>query len=93
MTHNVELVVVDDAKEVAAVVAERLVRAAHDGVNVVLTGGKTPEQAYEQAAKREPDWSKVDLWWGDERCVPPDDDNSNYGMAKRSLLDNPPHQG
>ena len=88
MTHDVELVVVDDAKEVAAVAAERLVRAAHDGGNVVLTGGKTPEQAYEQAAKREPDWSKVDLWWGDERCVPPDDDNSNYGMAKRSLLDN-----
>ena len=88
MTGRVELVVVDDAKEVAAVVAERLARAARDGGSVVLTGGKTPEDAYKEAAKRAPDWSSVELWWGDERCVPPADENSNYGMAKRSLLDN-----
>jgi len=84
---DVELVVVEDAHEVAAVVAERLARAAREGGNVVLTGGRTPEDAYKEAARRAPDWSKVDLWWGDERCVPPDDENSNYGMAKRSLLD------
>jgi 6-phosphogluconolactonase len=84
---DVELVVVEDEKEVAAVVAARLARAAREGGNVVLTGGKTPEQAYEEAAKREPDWSKVELWWGDERCVPPDHEFSNYGMAKRTLLD------
>jgi 6-phosphogluconolactonase len=84
---DVEVVVVESEKAVAAVVAERLARAAREGGNVVLTGGRTPEQAYSEAAKREPDWSKVALWWGDERCVPPDDENSNYGMAKRSLLD------
>jgi 6-phosphogluconolactonase len=84
---DLELVVVDDEKVLAAVVAERLARAAREGGSVVLTGGKTPEEAYKQAAQREPDWSRVDLWWGDERCVPPDDENSNYGMAKRALLD------
>jgi 6-phosphogluconolactonase len=84
---DVELVIVDDEQELAAVVAERLARAARDGGSVVLTGGKTPEQAYEEAAKRANDWSKVDVWWGDERCVPPDHDDSNYGMAKRALLD------
>jgi 6-phosphogluconolactonase len=84
---DVELVVVDDEQELAAVVAERLARAAREGGNVVLTGGKTPEQAYKEAAKRAPDWSKVDVWWGDERCVAPDDDNSNYALAKRALLD------
>ncbi len=84
---DVELVVVEDEREVAAVVGERLARAAAEGGSVVLTGGKTPEQAYKEAAKRAPDWSRVDVWWGDERCVPPDDENSNYGMAKRSLLD------
>jgi 6-phosphogluconolactonase len=84
---DVELVVVDDEREVAAVVGERLARAAREGGTVVLTGGKTPELAYEEAAKRAPDWSKVDLWWGDERCVPPGDENSNYGMAKHALLD------
>ena len=84
---DVELVVVEDEQEVAAVVAERLVRAAREGGDVVLTGGKTPEQAYKEAANRAPDWSNVDVWWGDERCVPPDDEKSNYGMAKRTLLD------
>jgi len=84
---DVELVVVENAQEVAAAVAGRLARAAREGGNVVLTGGKTPEQAYEEAARREPDWSMVDVWWGDERCVPPDDESSNYGMAKRTLLD------
>jgi len=35
----------------------------------------------------DPDWSRVELWWGDERCVPPDDELSNYGMAARALID------
>jgi 6-phosphogluconolactonase len=34
-----------------------------------------------------PDWSKAEIWWSDERCVPPDDDLSNYALAKRTLLD------
>jgi 6-phosphogluconolactonase len=85
---DVELVVVEDENEVAAVVAKRLARATQDGGNVILTGGKTPKRAYEQAAKDAPDWSTVTLWWGDERCVPPDDEKSNYRMAKEALLDN-----
>jgi 6-phosphogluconolactonase len=84
---NVELVVVDDEKVLAAVVAERLARAARAGESVVLTGGGTPELAYREAAERQGDWSEVDVWWGDERCVPPDHEESNYGMAKRALLD------
>ncbi len=85
---DVELVIVEDEDEVAAVVANRLARAAREGGNVVLTGGKTPRRAYEQSAQQAPDWSGVALWWGDERCVPPDDESSNYGMAKQALLDN-----
>jgi 6-phosphogluconolactonase len=84
---DIELVIVDDEQELAAIVAERLARATRDGGSVVLTGGTTPEQAYKEAAKRANDWSQVDVWWGDERCVPPDHDDSNYGMAKRALLD------
>ena len=84
---NVELVILEDAEEVAAVVAERLARATREGGNVVLTGGTTPEQAYREAAKRAPDWSKVDVWFGDERCVPPDHEHSNFLMAKLALLD------
>ena len=88
MTNDVELLIVEDADEVAAVVAERLARAAREGGHIALTGGKTPEQAYREAAKREPDWSDAELWWSDERCVPPDDELSNYHLAKRTLLDN-----
>jgi 6-phosphogluconolactonase len=53
----------------------------------VLTGGSTPARAYELAASLRPDWSACELWWGDERCVPPDHEWSNYGLAKRTLLD------
>jgi 6-phosphogluconolactonase len=84
---DVELVIVEDEQEVAAVVAERLARASREGGHVVLTGGTTPERAYKEAASRAADWSSVELWWGDERCVPPTDDRSNYGLAKRTLLD------
>lgn len=87
MSRDVELVVVEDASEVAAAVAERLARAAREGGHIALTGGKTPELAYEEAAKREPDWSRSEIWWSDERCVPPDDDRSNFALAKSTLLD------
>lgn len=83
----VDITVVADAEEAARVVAERLVEQAGAGGSIVLTGGSTPRRAYQIAAELEPDWSGVELWWGDERCVPPDDPQSNYGMAKKALLD------
>jgi 6-phosphogluconolactonase len=87
MSSDVELVIVDGAEEAAAAAAERLARAARAGGNLVLTGGKTPEQAYHGAAERAPGWEQVDVWWSDERCVPPDDERSNYRLVKRALLD------
>jgi 6-phosphogluconolactonase len=84
---SVDITVVADAEEAARVVAERLAEQAGAGGSIVLTGGSTPRRAYEIAAELEPDWSGVELWWGDERCVPPDDPQSNYGMAKKALLD------
>jgi 6-phosphogluconolactonase len=84
---DVDIEVVADEREVAMIVARRLAEQARAGGNVVLTGGSTPRVAYEVAAELESDWSRVELWWGDERCVPPDDRASNYEMAKRALLD------
>ncbi len=84
MSSLVEIVVADDP---TAAVADLLAAAAREGGHVVLTGGSTPALAYELAAERQPDWSRTELWWGDERCVPPEDERSNYGMAKRTLLD------
>jgi 6-phosphogluconolactonase len=68
-------------------VGELLAAAARAGESIVLTGGSSVGHAYEHAASLEPDWSKASVWWGDERCVPPDDERSNYLLAKRTLLD------
>jgi 6-phosphogluconolactonase len=84
---DVDIVVAVDADAAARDVAERLVAAARAGGNIVITGGGSAGRAYELAAGFETDWSAVELWWSDERCVPPADENSNYGMAKTALLD------
>jgi 6-phosphogluconolactonase len=76
---------VDD--EPAQRVGEVLAAAARSGGSIVLTGGSSVGDAYEHAASLEPDWSRTSVWWGDERCVPPDDERSNYLLAKRTLLD------
>ena len=84
---SVDITVVAYPEQAARLAAERLAEQARAGGHVVLTGGATPRLAYELAAMLEPDWSRVELWWGDERCVPPDDERSNYGLAKAALLD------
>jgi 6-phosphogluconolactonase len=83
----VEITVLADAEEAARLVAERLAEQARAGGSIVLTGGSTPRRAYEIAAELEPDWSRIELWWGDERCVAPGDERSNYGLANAALLD------
>jgi 6-phosphogluconolactonase len=77
---NAELRVLDDPAQEAA---ELL--AAAEG-HVALTGGSTPRTAYEHAAGLRDDWTGVDLWFTDERCVPPDHEHSNFGMVERALL-------
>jgi len=79
-----ELRIVNDP---AATVGELLADQAKRGGSIVLTGGSAPGKAYERAAERAPDWGRVALWWGDERCVPPEDERSNYRLAKETLLD------
>ncbi|HVS85627.1 MAG TPA: 6-phosphogluconolactonase [Gaiellaceae bacterium] len=81
-----EIEVFDDVESAARAVAERLAEQARAGGNVALTGGSVG-RVYELAAALEPDWSGVELWWGDDRCVPPEHEWSNFGLAKTSLLD------
>jgi len=64
-----------------------LVESARAGENIALSGGDSPGPAYDMAAELEQDWSLARLWWGDERCVPPEDERSNYLLVKRTLLD------
>jgi 6-phosphogluconolactonase len=66
----------------------------HGTFSVALSGGTTPRNMYELLASREfaprIDWSRVVLCWGDERCVPPDHPESNYRMARETLLSKVP---
>jgi 6-phosphogluconolactonase len=75
------------AADPAGIVAGLLADQAARGGSVVLTGGASVGEAYERAAAMEPDWSRVTVWWGDERCVAPDDERSNFRLARETLLD------
>jgi len=67
--------------------AARLIAdAAQAGAHIALTGGSTPKAAYARAAELDADWSRAELWFGDERCVPPDQEHSNFKMANDTLL-------
>jgi 6-phosphogluconolactonase len=61
-------------------------------INVALSGGTTPRLFFEKLAAnqknpaRATDWSRVHIFWVDERCVPPDNPDSNFGMTWHSLL-------
>ncbi len=66
-----------------------LASRAPGSFHVALSGGSTPARLFAQLVARgdEVDWSRVDFWWGDERTVPPDHPDSNFGMANRLLLE------
>jgi 6-phosphogluconolactonase len=70
----------------SAAVGEQMAKAAAEGAHIVLTGGSTPRAAYEHAASLDADWSRATFWFSDERCVPPDHEHSNFGMAEKALL-------
>ena len=79
--------VADTAQAAAEAVAALLVDAARSGAGIVLAGGATPREAYALAAAAEPDWSRAEIWLGDERVVPPDDPRSNARLVREALLD------
>jgi 6-phosphogluconolactonase len=84
---DVEIRVSASAEVARHAAAELLAKATERGGHVALSGGSTPRPAYEAAARLAPDWSRVELWWADERCVPPEDERSNYRLVRESLLD------
>jgi 6-phosphogluconolactonase len=61
--------------------------AARGTASIALAGGNTPRSIYEKLAMLPVAWDRVHVYFGDERCVPPDDPSSNYRMAREALLD------
>ena len=80
------------ARRISALAAEAC--AARGAFHIALSGGSTPRRLYETLATAEfrdsIDWSRVHIYFGDERCVPPEHPDSNYGMAAAALLSHVP---
>ncbi len=90
-----KIVILDDAPALYAHAAEEIAHFAGEAVcthgefTLCLSGGSTPAATYEMLGSKfhfSIDWKEVQFFWGDERCVPPDDPACNYAMTQRTLL-------
>jgi 6-phosphogluconolactonase len=76
------------AEELAAELVN-CINSYRDIITIAISGGKTPEMLFTILGDRyadSVDWDNVHFFWVDERCVPPEDPESNYGMIERTLL-------
>jgi len=62
-------------------------RAERGAAHLALSGGGTPARTYELLTEQLASWEQIDVWFADERCVEPDDEESNYLLARQTLLD------
>ena len=95
-----EILTFSDPNELARAAADQVLSAAQSAINekgrfsLCLSGGNTPRSLYSVLASsgyiERIDWSHVDFFWGDERCVPPEHPDSDYRMARESLLEHIP---
>jgi 6-phosphogluconolactonase len=74
----------------AAAAADRIAAVVRRGGQIALAGGSTPRRSYELLAAMDLDWSDCELWLGDDRCVGPDHEHSNYKMVNDELVDRLP---
>lgn len=80
---------IDELSEHFAGMLVHGIDASNNFFNITLSGGSTPKAVFDYLAvnyKSKIDWQKVKLFWGDERCVPPDHFDSNYRMTFESLI-------
>jgi 6-phosphogluconolactonase len=94
--------VLPDGEKLARAMAEQMLAAAQEAVasrgvaRIAISGGNTPKRTFEMLADSAATefsafpWDKTDLFWVDERCVPPDDKDSNFRMTRLALLDKVP---
>ena len=87
-----EIKVYDDTQALSKGFTEFLQKLldVYPHINLSLSGGSTPKVLFDYWAvncKDTIDWERICFFWGDERCVPPEDDMSNYGMTKKHLFD------
>jgi 6-phosphogluconolactonase len=100
MANNREVIVCRSQEEIFTKAADLFVKlvdesiTSHGRFSVALSGGSTPKGMFSllasDAYRNRVDWSKVHLFWGDERSVPPDDNQSNYRMANEAMISKVP---
>ncbi len=94
--------VAPDPQALACLAAEHFVEQAEQAIaargvaRIAISGGSTPKATFQVLAdpaqpwRARMNWSKLDLWWVDERCVPPGHPDSNYRMTREAMLDHVP---
>ena len=77
------------AKKVAHEIKNLILSSPKKRFDIALSGGTTPKKLFKTLVKKHHDalpWERIHFWWGDERCVPPDSDDSNFKMTNESLF-------
>lgn len=92
---NQQIRIFDDNAAIARFLGEKLAKLSHEknGVYLALSGGNTPKAIFELWRREFADkikWEHIYLFWGDERCVAPDDPESNFGMTDKALISHIP---
>lgn len=93
MAASAEVKILDNPRKVCKAVAREIRNLTRGSVkprfDIALSGGKTPKKLFEILVERHKDtipWERIHFWWGDERCVSPDSDESNFKMANDFLF-------
>jgi len=93
MSVSTEVKIYADSKDVVKALAKEIykltISSVQERFNILLSGGNTPTELFKKITKKYAetiDWERVHFWWGDERCVTPDNENSNFKQAHDFLL-------
>jgi len=93
MSVSTEVKIFSNQKQVVKALAKEIYKLTKSSVqerfNILLSGGKTPTALFKRITKKYADtieWERIHLWWGDERCVSPENENSNYKQAYDFLI-------
>lgn len=91
-----DVTIYPDTDTLSREAAQHIIRIAQESIadharfTIALSGGSTPRKLYsllgDEPYRSQIDWTRVDIFWSDERCVPPNDEESNYHMAQQVLL-------
>lgn len=95
MEHITEVKIYKSPKKVYNAIAKSIIKLTRESkqkaFDIALSGGNSPKGLFKKISKKYKDeipWERIHLWWGDERCVSPDSEESNYKMTLDYLLSN-----